>query len=124
MLTQGTDNQSALSAVAENTDPNSPYSYSARGNRWVTKVYTGAEAADQSTLQALASRYLRGADNPVAHYKVAHAAVPLDPNDVVRLKHQDIEVSASVNEYTIELKAGSLMSGLWTEVTPVESNVS
>ena len=116
LTTSGDDEQEALRAVASNTNPDSPYSYQARGNRWVVRDYDGVEAVDQPTLDSLAQRYLSNASRAVASYHVSHAPIPLDPMDVVRWRSGRHDVLAEVNEYQIELNAGAMMSSLFTEV--------
>ncbi|HHX46801.1 MAG TPA: hypothetical protein GX718_05445 [Brevibacterium sp.] len=117
LTTTGTDEVEEMVAVAENTDPTSPYSYQARGNRWVTRPYENVNAADQATLDALARRYLANATRAVAHLNVSHAVVPLDPGAVVRFVSDPyIDVIAQVNEYSIPLQPGALVSAMWSEV--------
>lgn len=116
LTTEGTDEVEGLVAVAENTDPNSPYSYQARGSRWVTRVEGGLQVADQATLDAQASRMLSGATLPITTFSVSHAIVPLNLNEVVRFKSGPYDTMVSINEYQVDLEVGSLMSGLWYEV--------
>ncbi|MDF2419722.1 hypothetical protein [Trueperella pyogenes] len=72
----------AMTSVVTNTDPASPFSYPSVG-RWVTKTYTGVEAATQDVLDAYAKRML-------ARYRAERetrtrecAFLPLNLNDVV-----------------------------------------
>lgn len=116
LTTSGTDDTPTLVAVAENHEPDSPYSYENRGNRWVTKTYEGVEAVDQESLDSRASQYLWNSSTPPAYYSVSHAVVPLDPDDVVRLVHQDIDALVQVNEYRVDLSPGSMMGGKWKEL--------
>lgn len=116
LMTEGTDEQEGLVSVAENTDPANPYSYQARGNRWVTRVEEGLEVADQQTLDTRAARMLTGSMKPITTYLVTHAKVPLNLNEVVRLNVGPYDTLVSVNEYQVELAVGSDMTGLWYEV--------
>ena len=116
LVTAGTDEAPALTAIATNTNPDSPYSYQSRGNRWVTRTYTGVEAADQATLNSLASKYLWTAATPIAYLDVSHAIVSLDLGNVVQFISDDVDVLALVNEYTIPLEVGALMTGKWQEL--------
>ena len=52
-----TDGGQPLVAVAENHDPSSPLSYENRG-RWITRIEQAADATDQTTLNAQATRCL------------------------------------------------------------------
>lgn len=117
LISPGTDTDSELISVAENTDPNSDYSYQARGGRWVTRVYENVEAADQTTLDSLATRYLANATRAIAHLEVSHALVPLNPGDAVVFNSWPaVQTVAQVNEFSYSLRAGALVSAMWTEV--------
>jgi hypothetical protein len=96
----------ALTAVATNVDPASPYSYPARG-RWITAVETGVEAADQAALDAIASRRLSDATSVTTSLEVEHAFLPdLLVNAVVTV----VGVRASVNMTTVPLDPVELCS--------------
>lgn len=116
LISSGSGDEEALIALATNTDPASPYSFAARGNRWVTRTYEGVDAADQATLDALAVRYLWDNSTPVASLDVEHATVPLDLGDRIAFQHDDIDTTAVVNEWGVELAVGAWMTGLWNEV--------
>ena len=117
-ITSGDDDTAALTSTVENTDASSPYSYAARGNRWITKVYENVEAADQTTLDDIAYRYLWESSTPPAYLDVQHAVVPLNGNEVVRFVSGDVDVHAVVNEWGVDLVEGSWMTGRWVEVLP------
>lgn len=116
LLVDGDDENPGMVGIATNEVEGNPYSYQARG-RWVTRVYENVEAADQATLDSLASRYLWNASTPVANYSVSHAVVPLDLNDLVRFTSGGRDAYVLVNEWGVDLAVGSLMSGLWREVS-------
>lgn len=116
LLTQGTDEEPGLVAVAENTDPESPYSFQARG-RWVSRVYESVEASSQEVLDGLARRWLADASNPSAVLAVEHAPVPLDMADVVRFVDAGRESYAVVEKWGLDVIAGSDMTGSWREIT-------
>ena len=111
--TDGTDEIDGLEAVAQNTEPDSEFSYEARGYRWVTQVYDEDESVDQATLEELAERRLWGWTHPPSHYRVSHAVVPYDLLDVVRFVSDGHDVLAQVNEYQVPLEVGGQMSALW-----------
>ena len=119
LTTSGTDEQPEMISVAVNENPDSPFSYQARGGRWVTRPYEDIEAVDQSTLDSLARRYLSNASRAVSSFRVSHVVAPLEPNDVVRFRSHGRDVLAEVNEYSITMTAGVSVQALWTEIGPV-----
>lgn len=118
LVATGTDDKEEMISIAENTDPHSSFSYQARGDQWVTRSYENVEAADQTTLDDLAVRYLADATRAVASINLSHAVVPLDPGDVVVFKASRIPdtLLAQVKEYSISLQTGALVDATWTEV--------
>ena len=58
-VSQETGESPAMVAVAENTNPDSPYSFQTQG-RWVTRVEENVEAASQAVLNQHAQRLLAG----------------------------------------------------------------
>lgn len=115
LVVEGDEDTPGMTATADNTDPASPYSIPSRG-RVVARTYTGVEAADQPTLDALAARYLADASTPSATLEVQHASVPLDGNDVVRFASAGVDTLAVVEGWQVDLTPGSLMTGNWREV--------
>lgn len=116
LTTNGDDDDEGMKATAENTDPESPYSYPRRGNRWVTRSYEGVEASNQATLDALAERYLVNASSPIASFTFEHAPFPMEPLDSVRVSTGGHHVLTRVNEYSLTLRAGSLQKTVLDEV--------
>lgn len=114
LRTSGTDEVPEMLAVANNMDPDSPWSRPSRGY-WVTRVYD-VEAPDQVTLDSMAQRYLSNATRAVAHLEVRHAWVPYEGGDVVTFRSGPVDVNAQVNEYSITMKAGALVSAKWVEI--------
>ena len=115
LIVEGDEDTPGMTATADNTDPASPYSIPSRG-RVVARTYTGVEAADQPTLDAMAARYLADASTPSATLEVQHASVPLDGNDVVRFASAGVDTLAVVEGWQVDLTPGSLMTGTWREV--------
>lgn len=115
---QGDEDDEGIVGVATNTDPESPYSYQARGNRWITGTDEGAEIEDQEAADALALRRLRDQMAPVAHRSVRHAIVPLNPNDVVlfRPSGEPEGVRATVQRMAFSIGFDSLCDADWREV--------
>lgn len=115
LVVEGDEDTPGMVATADNADPASPYSIPSRG-RVVARTYTGVEAADQPTLDAMAARYLADASTPSATLEVQHASVPLDGNDVVRFASSGVDTLAVVEGWQVDLTPGSLMTGNWREV--------
>lgn len=109
----GSDDTPALSAVATNEDPESPYSYQARG-RWITRTETGAEGS-QAVLNLLAQRRLTDAMGPVAKLSVTHAVLPLDPNALVEFRPHGHEALATVQRMSYELTFNGQCRAEWRE---------
>jgi hypothetical protein len=84
-IAQGSGTTPAMTSVATNTDPLSPYSYANRGNRWITTVLTGAQATTQADLDAIARRGLTDLTAVANMIKVDHLYLP------------DVQVNAVVN---------------------------
>lgn len=82
---QGSDEEPPLVGLAENDDPDSPFSFQARG-RWIPAIEEGVEGDSQQVFDQLAQRRLLDAMSPVAKLAVTHAIVPLAPNQVVRFR--------------------------------------
>jgi len=80
----------ALTGSYTNTDPNSPFSYQARGNRWIVKVLDGVEVPDGTApamtafLQAKARASLIASSAVQASVSVKHLPIPLRVSDVLR----------------------------------------
>lgn len=114
--TAGDDETPPLVAVAENTDPASRYSYPSRG-RWIADEPKEVEAASQEVLDAIAARDLVSASSPSRTIAASHAFVPLAPNDVVRFVSDGVDLRAVVENLSLDLRPGSLVSAKWREVT-------
>lgn len=82
---EGSDSAPPLVGVATNEDPESPFSYQARG-RWITRTETGVEVDSQAVIDQLAQRRLLDAMTPVARIEVTHGIVPLEPNQLVEFR--------------------------------------
>lgn len=114
--TAGDDQNVGLVSVVTNEDPNSPYSYQARGGIWIAKVYDSVEAADQETLDKIAARNLKLNMTPPWYVDVEHATVPLEGRQVLQFTSNGIDRQVSVNEWVVTLTPGSLMTGKWLGV--------
>lgn len=115
---QGNGTTEALTSVATNEDPASPYSFSARG-RWIVDGATGVEAASQTVLDDYARRRLIELTSPTSSITVAHALVPnLTFNNAVRLRRVPAGVDARhvVSKMVITLDPTALVKSTLVEV--------
>lgn len=114
----GNEASAALTSVATNEDPSSPYSYQSRG-RWITKTETGVEAASQDVLDAYAARSLISASQPGTSLSVQHLPLPgLRINSVVRVSNPraDLDSLVSVQNTKITLSFDALAESTLAEV--------
>ena len=116
LTTNGDDETPDMKATATNTDPESPFSYQRRGERWVSRSYPGVEAADQATLDSLAWRYLANASSPIASITMAHAPFPMEPLDTCWVRTGGHNALTRVNEFSLTLRSGELQRTLLDEV--------
>lgn len=84
----GDEEAPPLVGVATNEDPNSPFSFQARG-RWVTMTEEGVESETQAVIDQYAARRLREQMAPVSKLRVKHAMLNLAPNDLVAFVPED-----------------------------------
>lgn len=116
-MTTGDDQNPGMISVATNEDPNSPYSYSRRGEQWVTKVYDGVEATSQAILDGIAAKNLKLNSTPPYYLSVTHAVVPLDGRQVVQFTSAGVDRQVVVNEWGVTMTPGALMTGKWLGVS-------
>ncbi|WP_336642048.1 hypothetical protein [Microbacterium sp. USHLN272] len=113
---QGDDKTAPLVGIATNEDPNSPYSFQARG-RWITLTIEGVEAESQSIIDQFATRKLRDAMSPVSRLTVTHALMPLDPNALVAFTPEDGQRRlATVQRMSMQFAFDSDISAEWRQV--------
>lgn len=114
---QGSDTVAPLVGVATNEDPNSPYSYQARG-RWITATERGVEGTTQAVFDEYAARKLRDAMDPVSRLSVAHAPIKLEPNDLVSFTPEDgIRRLATVQRMAVSFTFDTDVKAEWREVS-------
>lgn len=112
----GTGDAPPPSGVAEITDPDSPFSFQARG-RWITRVEEGVEGDSQAVFDELAQRRLRDATSPVGRLKVTHAIAPLTPNAVVGFEPTGAAPRlATVQSMRIPLLYNAQCQAEWREI--------
>lgn len=116
-IAQGDGDAPALTSVATNTDPESPFSQPSRG-RWVTVVEEGVEATSQAVLDGIAARRLSELSQVASSVELQHWPVPLTPNDVVTFRRDPagVAVTGVVQKQSIRCEAGSLASTTIREV--------
>ena len=111
---QGDEETPALVGVAQNDDPESPFSTVSRG-RVITRSEEGVEGTQQ-VLDQLAERRLRDAMSPVASLNVTHAILPLDPNDVVDFFARGHSARATVQKMTYQMSFEGQCVAEWREL--------
>ena len=111
-------NDAILSSVATNTNPNSIFSYQGRGNTWHPQTIDNLEASDQATLDALVQRALIERTSQARGVRFRHGWLPLTGNDVVGWTNTraNVDMFATVNEWSMDLEETSLMETMVTEV--------
>lgn len=86
-VAQGDGTTEGLIGVATNMDPDSPFSYPARG-RWITRVSTGLEATSQEAIDARAKMGLAQSSSVTNGITVTHMFLPdMHVNDVIAFQH-------------------------------------
>lgn len=119
VATEGDDETLPLVGTAWNENPDSQFSFQARGNRWIDREIETVEASSQAVVDSIAAQRLRDAMDPVARYEVTHWLVPLDPNDAVLFVSGDTSVRATVQRMSVNCDSASLVEATWREVVPV-----
>ena len=118
ITTSGDDKTPALVGIARNENPNSPYSYQARG-RWITMTEEVSEIATQEAANALAARWLLDRMTPVARISVQYAILPLEPDDAIEFSDSGHNVKATVQRMSFDLSYDSLCRADWRETINV-----
>ena len=117
--TAGDEQTDPLIGVATNTNPDSPYSWQARG-RWVTRREQ-VEAASQTEADALAARYLLAAMSPLAKLSVSHAMLPIRPRQAVRFESRGHQATAVIQKMSMPIAFDAQVSAEWNEVSDAVS---
>jgi hypothetical protein len=95
--TAGSGDAEGLIAVATNTNPDSPYSYARRGNRWIVNEDAAepVEATSQEALDIIAQRDLVSASGFTASRDINHAPLPdITVNAATQLIHEPSGINA------------------------------
>lgn len=113
----GDEETEPLRGVATNTDPNSPFSYQARGNRWIDAGEDGVEAESQDIIDQYAARKLREAMDPVGRFSIAHRMRDLNPHDLVSFTPKDgVRRRATVQRMAVDFRWDTDMRAEWRAV--------
>lgn len=113
---RGDEEEPPLVGVARNDNPDSPYSYQARG-RWITATEEGVEGDSQEVFDQYAARKLRDAMTPVARLAVRHAMLNLDPNSLVAFTPEDgVRRLATVQRMSMSFTFDTDVSAEWREL--------
>lgn len=110
LVARSNGEEPALTASATNENPDSPTSYQARGNRWITRTERDIEAVDEETLQALAQHRLEELSQIAQTIDFEHAIVPLPfYNAIVEFRRDaaDISVLAVIQSMSISTELGA-----------------
>lgn len=106
-----------LVGVAENLNPNSPFSYPSRG-RWVARTLDsvdtpdGTEAETIAFLEAKAQQALIAASSPQAKAEIESLPIPVELLDAVRFAHTPAGIDSRHTIQSVEL--GLAFDGLMT----------
>ncbi|MGF3055604.1 hypothetical protein [Microbacterium sp. YY-01] len=112
----GDEEHEPLVGVATNENPNSPYSFQARG-RWITAKEEGVEGEAQDEFDAYAERKLRDAMNPVSRLRVSHDLMQLNPNDLVAFTPEDQRQRlATVQRMSTSFTFDAVIAAEWRQV--------
>lgn len=95
----------ALVSVAEDVDPESPFSYPSRG-RWITRTDVDVEAASQTVLDLIAERRLFEAQRVTETFEFRHPWLPFGLNSVVEFSGG----RAVVQKQSYRLAVGGLVT--------------
>ena len=104
----------ALTGTYTNTDPDSPFSYPSRGNRWKTKTLEGVETPAGTDfeviafLEAVARRSLIASSSVQATVQVKCLPIPVRVGDVLRFANVPAGIDARHVVTSIQLDASPL----------------
>lgn len=113
VLSPGTGEDPPIIGVAENTDPDSPYSIPNRGV--ISRQEQVSDMADANAATSHAEMLLHEGMTPVATLEVEHAIVPLEPGDLVRFTSRGDRL-ATVREMNFSFDFDSQCEALWREL--------
>lgn len=108
----------ALTAVATNEDPDSPYSFNQRG-RWLTTTEKDIEVTSQTTLNLMVQRRMVELSEVSSTYDIEHALIPLNLNDAVKFirSTEGISTVGVVQKMSFGTGVGEMVKTTIREVT-------
>lgn len=101
---EGDEDNEGLMSVAEDTDPDSPWSRPSRG-RWVTRELDDTDASSQNVLDGKVQRALQSGQSSQAKLSFTHDVLPLELNNVVLFFNDahDVEARATLETVTTSI---------------------
>ncbi|WP_292702305.1 hypothetical protein [Microbacterium sp. 69-10] len=115
-VAQGDEETPPLVGVAVNENPESPFSFQARG-RWITATEEGVEAESQTVIDTYAARKLRDGMDPVSRLTVTHALLQLEQNALVQFIPEDgRQRLATVQRMSTNFTFDADIAAEWREV--------
>lgn len=118
-VSQGTQEGESLVAYATNEDPSSPFSYSGRGNRWITRTVTDTDAIGPTELLSRARRGLSQASSITSGLKVEHPFLPdVQVNRVVPFVNPDagLDILCVITATTVPLEPTAMCKSELREI--------
>lgn len=128
-IAPGTGDEEGVTGIATNENPNSPFSYQARG-RWVTRVDTSVEipeGADAEEIQALANAAAKRSlaqFTPAKTISIQHGPVPgIEVNEVVRFRRTEAGIDGlfTVSTTSIDFNPAALATTRLVEVVDLDA---
>lgn len=116
MISQGDEENEAMMAVAENTNPDSKFSYQRRGNRWITHTESDVQVTSQKVLDDLAEMRLGGLATTYSNISIEHAMLDLWPEDRVALETEVYRAHAEIRSFQVAMQPGALVQASWREI--------
>jgi hypothetical protein len=128
-IAPGTGDTEGVIGIATNENPDSPFSYQARG-RWVTKVETNVEIPEGSTPTAVqelvdnAAKLSLSKATPSKTLTIQHGPIPgLELNDVVRFRRTEAGIDGlfTIASTGIDFQTTALASSKLVEVVDLDA---
>ena len=113
-----TGDTEALTSTYSNTDPDSQFSFAARGERWFDEVRDGVDVTSQGELDAYARQALITMSSVAKGVAIGHAPIELDAGSVVRFRSLKAGIDGLfvVTKTTLPINAEALQTTELQEV--------
>lgn len=107
-----------LISVVTNENPDSPYSYQARGNKWRTFTLDEVEATTQEALDDIAVKKLISLTSAARGVEFEHGWLPLNLNQVLGWANTraGVDLYGTLVSWEMELRESTLVKSKLTEV--------